>query len=786
MKKTIILFIYILIANYTFGQNYTVYGTIRNTEGELLPGASIYINELKTGVVSNNYGFYSITLLQGKYEILYSFVGCNMTKKEILLSENMELNIEIESNISEIGEVQVNDSKENNNANNTSISRQTIDIEQIKKLPALAGEPDIIKSLQLMPGIQTSNEGTTNLSIRGGSSDQNLVLLDEAPVYNVSHALSFFSVFNPEALKNVTVYKGLYPPEYGGRVSSVIDIKMREGNKKKFTVSGGSGIIASRLTIEGPLKKDKSSFIISGRYSYAGFVANKLGTFGQKAGMKSLRDFDDKNKISFYDINAKVNFTINNKNHLYISTYTGADRFYFFNINDNSSMDWGNTTGTFRWNKIYNSKLFSNLSLIYSSYGYSYILIDDARRFEWSAGMQLSGLKYDFDYYRNQNHKFKFGINTTYNTYQPGSIEPRDTISITKAFYLPDKQALNLSAYISDEYKVNNKITTTVGLRYSGFLNVGSGTVYSYSNDMAIILDSSVYKKGEIICKYGGAEPYFALKYLLNHKSSLNAGYGHKLQYQHLISNSTVGLPTDVWLPADSYIKPQISDNFSIGYFRNSADNIYEFSTEIYFRKLKQIIDYKDNADLFLNSRIETQILSGKAHAYGLEIFLNKKSGIFTGFISYTLSKTQQIIKGVNNGLAYSPRFDKRNNLSLNLNTSFSKKWSFSTVFRYISGGFITIPEGTFMHYGVSFNYYSNRNAYKLPPFHSLDVSLRRQTTTSKGRISEWIFAVNNVYNRKNLFSLFIKQDDFDLSISKAYKMYIFEIFPSVTYNFKF
>lgn len=787
MRKQLFLLILLLInSNTIFSQTYTLFGTVKSETGETLISANVYVNATKAGTISNNYGFYSLQLSEGSYELIFSFIGYKTVYKKIVISKDTELNVELFELTSQLDEVVVNADKNESTVKSIEISRQSIDIKAIKALPAFAGETDIVKALQLLPGVQSSNQGTTNMSIRGGSYDQNLVLLDEAPIYNPAHALSFFSVFNPDAIKDVQLYKGIYPPNYGGRVSSVIDIKMKEGNNKKLAVSGGIGLIASRLTVEAPIIKNKASFIVSGRYSYAGHTVNLLGEVGGELGIQSLKKFQNKNELNFYDFNVKLNYKINSKNHIYLSMYSGQDHFYYYVLNDDNSMDWGNTTATFRWNKIYGAKLFSNLSVIFSQYDYSYIIKNDTRNFRWISDMQFYNLKYDFDYFLNDKHYFKFGTSLVFNTFSPGKIEPRDTSSITKPFGLDNKKAAELSLYISDKYKLNSTIGVDYGIRSTLFFNIGEASVYQYSQDMEVITDTVLYNSNEIVKSYHGFEPYLVFRFLLNSKASFKAGYSRKYQFQHLISNSTVGLPTDIWLPADSYIKPQKSDNYSIGYFQNFSDNNIEFSIETYYRNFFNVIDYKDNADLFLNPHIETQILSGTGKAYGIEFFIRRNTGRYKGFASYTLSKTTKKINGINNNETFSTPYDKRHNFSANINYKLNDKWSLSSVFSFISGGYATIPLGTFSHYGASFSYYSKRNEYEIPPYHSLDIALKYCKITKKTAEYEWIFSINNIYNRKNVFSLFIKQDDGDLSQTKAYKMYLFGIFPSVSFNFKF
>jgi hypothetical protein len=783
-----ILLIYFLISNISLAQNYSIYGTVKdNTSGELLIGATIIIKEHNIGTVTNSYGFYSITLPEGEYILSYSFLGYISTSKTINLSDNLSINIELQIRTTEINEVVVYSERQNKNVININLSSQRIDIEKIRSIPAIAGEVDIIKSLQLLPGIQTSNEGTTNLSVRGGSFDQNLILLDEAPVYNPVHSLSFFSSFNPDAIKNVEVYKGGFPSNYGGRLSSVIDIRMKEGNNKATSIKGGIGLIASRLTIESPIIKDKSSFILSGRYSYLGLVVNSLGSLGQSLGIRSLNNFKNDNEVYFYDLNAKINYKLNKKDHLYLSSYSGRDHFYFFSIDDNSSLDWRNTTGTIRWNHIFNTKIFTNTTFIFSRYNYNYILKDDARHFQWFSELKEYDLKSDFDYYLNPNNHIKFGMSSEYHKYWPGEIEPRDTASITRAYALDMQKALNISMYIDNQHKVTNKLLLRYGLRYTGHFVIGEGTVYNYSALTRDILDTTYFGNGELIQFYGGLEPRISLRYLINESASIKASYSRSNQYQHLVSPSTVGMPTDVWLPANKHLKPQSLDQIALGFFKNLFNNTLETSIETYYRKMHDIVDYKDNAELFLNPHIESQILSGEGLAYGIEFYVSKNNGICKGWISYSLSRVQYKINGINNNEFYSPRYDKRHNLSAAITYELNKNWELSSNFKFTSGGYITIQEGNFYFDGASFSYYSGRNGYKLPDYHRLDIAATysRKRELIRKLQSELVFGIYNIYNRKNIFSLFSRQDPYDLTTNRFTKWYI-GIIPYITFNFKF
>ena len=781
---SIILVISTIMAS---AQKYTIFGYVKDkTTGESLIGANVTIENRSLGTTSNNYGFYSITLPSGKQRIRCSYLGYQEFNLEVELRGETNLNIELESKDSKLKEVTVTAPK-NNKILNNEVGSQSLSISAIKQMPATMGESDLVKSLQLLPGIQTSHEGTTNLSVRGGSFDQNLFLLDDAPVYNPSHALGFFSVFNSDAIKSVKIYKAAFPAQYGGRLSSIVDIHMKEGNRKQLSGSGGIGLIASRLTLEGPIVKDKSSFIISGRYSYAGLTANGAGLLGQSLGIGGLRDFTANNEINFYDLNAKMNFELNTKNRLYLSAYSGADHFYYYALDDNSSMDWGNVTGTARWNHVFNSKLFANTMLIYSQYDYSYILKDDARHFKWSSNLQEMDVKTDFDYFLNPNNHIKFGVSAENHHYFPGKVVPRDSTSITKSFTLDSQRAVISTAYVSNEQRVNDKIGIEYGLRYSAFCLLGQSKVYSYNPDLSV-KDSILYGSGELVQFYHGFEPRLSIRYLLNQTTSVKLSYTKTIQFQHLLGNSSVGFPSDVWVPASKYIKPQWANQYAIGYYKSLRENKYEFFTEAYYRKMYNIIDYKDNADLFLNPHIETQVLSGTGQSYGIEFFLEKKVGSLNGWLSYTLSKTSKQIGGINNNKPYPANYDKRHNFSAVLNYQLSHTWSASSIFKFTSGGFATIPEGTFNYYGAAFNYYTSRNGYKLPAYHRLDLSFNYQSRKNEHRKckTEWSFGIYNVYDKKNIFALFVRQEGHNLYSSRGYKMFLYGITPFVTFNFKF
>ena len=785
--KCILLFIGLLFSNTLFAQQSTVYGTVKDAlTGESLIGAVVSIRETNQVVVANNYGFYSISPQSGKGTLVCTFLGYAPFIQSIEIEKSIQLNIELSPQLKSIGEVTVTGNKSTHHS--TTVSKNILGIRQIKAIPSMTGEPDVLKSLQLLPGVQTAGEGSTNLSVRGGSFDQNLIILDEAPVYNPSHSLGFFSTFNTDAINNVSFYKGAFPAQYGGRLSSIVDITMREGNYKKLAANIGIGLLASRLTLEGPIIKDKASFIVSGRYSYAGQTVNLAGLFGQHVlQLWELRNFNDQNEINFYDLNAKINYRINDKNHLYLSTYTGGDHFYSYSLNNNNSLDWGNTTSTLRWNHIFNSSLFANFTGYYSNYNYSYAINDDLKNFIWKSNIQEGGVKADFSKYLNASNHVKYGAATVYHYFSPGTIEPRNASSSVKPFALSSKNAVEVSAYLSNEQKITDRLSLDYGLRYAGFVNIGADTVFQYNEEKTQVTGFEAYENGEVVNFYHSLEPRLSARYLLGKRSSLKLAYGRTTQFLHLLSNSSLGLPTDVWMPPDKEIRPQSSGQFVLGFYRISQNNQYEFTTEVYYKTLSNIIDFKENANLFVNKHIDTQILSGDGYAYGNEYMLEKKTGQLTGWVAYTFSKTQYKIEGVNENRYFSPRWDIRHNLSLTGNYKLNRKWSVSSTFKYTTGGFVTIPEGSFMYSGASFTYYSQRNGYQIEPYHRLDLSFtyRSLKNNHRKRQSEWVYGIYNIYDRKNIYTLFARQG-WNLMSNQFTKMYLFGIVPSVTYNLKF
>ena len=762
----------------------TLSGTIKNkNDGEHLIGATIYIKELGVGTTSNTYGYYSLTVPIGKYTVLYSYIGYHTMVKKLNMKESTLLDINLASSIDALDEVVIRapDEDEIGNFKNIQMSAHKMDMERINSIPMLAGETDVLKSIQHLPGIQTANTGTVGFSVRGGSYDQNLILLDEAPVYNISHAMGIFSIFNTDAIKDINVYKGNIPARYGGRLSSVVDIRMKEGNSQRFSLNGGIGLTSSRLTLEGPIGK-QVSYIVSGRYGYLGYTANQLASHFSSLNPQ-IQSFGKNNEISFYDLNAKINVKLNKNNKVYFSTYTGNDHFFNDVVFENNTLDWGNQTATFRWNHIFSPRLFSNLTLIYSNFDYAYVINNDVRNFKWSANFKQVGAKLDFDYFITPKNTLTFGVSVTRHQFSPGIITPINDSSVVRPFTLDTKQAVESGIYLSQHLKIGSKLSLKYGLRFSAFYNIGEGIKYTFDQEFNLLAQNN-FSKGEIMHQNFGLAPRVGMKYQLDSYSSIKASYSRTYQYLHLVSNSSVGLPTDVWLPVDNNVKPRIADQVALGYFRSFKNGQYGLSAEIYHKWISQVIDYKDNADIFLNQNIETQIRSGVGQAYGIELLFEKKKGKLTGWISYTLSKVQRNIQEVNNNQTYSPRHDRRHNASLVASYKLSKRWQLSFNYSYMTGIGITVPQGIFVSNGKPYNYYSPRNSFKLPDFHQLDIGIKLKSNQKRRWRGEWTFGVTNAYNRENALTLYIQHQE--NAKTNIYKMFLFGLMPSINYNFKF
>ncbi len=776
MKKffkeiTLLFFFTPLSISSLFSQNFTISGTLKDAaNGEDLIGASVVLKDKPSvGVITNTYGFYSLTLPKGTYTIRVQYIGYTSIDEQITLDKDLKLNKELSAESSVLQEVVIKSEKENKNVSRNEMSVTKLDPKSIENVPVIFGEKDIIKTLQLTPGVKSAGDGNAGFYVRGGAADQNLILLDEAPVYNASHLLGFFSVFNSDALKDVTLYKGSMPAEYGGRGSSVLDIKMKDGNNKKFNASGGIGVISSRLTIEAPLQKDEGSFIISARRTYADLF------------LKLSKDTTiNKSQLYFYDLNAKANYRLGKKDRVFLSGYFGRDVLGASGF----GLNWGNYTGTLRWNHLFSDKLFSNTSAIFSNYDYQFKIGTGENSFKVKASIQDINLKQDFTYFPNNNNTIKFGLNIIDHTFLPTSLEAGSKSSFTNS-ETPNKYAYEGGVYLQNDWKVSENIGIQYGLRYSLFDYRGKGTAYTF-NPKGDKLTEKAYAKGESIQFHGGFEPRLAAKFQLNDESSIKAGISRNYQYMHLLSNSTTSSPTDLWVPSSNNVKPQIVDQISLGYFRNFDDNGYEFSVETYYKNLQNQIDYRNGADLIFNDQYEGALTYGKGIAYGAEFYLKKTKGDFTGWISYTLSRSLRKFDEINKGDFYPARQDRIHDIAIVGIYKLSNKLTVSANWIFYTGDAATFPSGKYTVENAQVPYYTERNGYRFPNYHRLDLGVTLQGKQRKNFESSWNFSVFNAYGRQNAYSITFEQNKDNPAKTEAVQTALFRIIPSVTYNFKF
>jgi hypothetical protein len=753
-------------------QSFTISGTVKDAaNGEDLIGALIGIAEQPgKGTATNSYGFYSLTLPAGNYTLVFQSLGYQTRTEKVELKSNVSLKIELNPTEQQLAEVQITDERSNDNVRKNEMSVMKIDPKAVESVPVLFGERDIIKIFQMTPGVKSAGEGNAGFFVRGGSADQNLVLLDEAPVYNASHLLGFFSVFNSDALKDVTLYKGGMPAEYGGRSSSVMDIKMKDGNAKKFGAQGGIGLIASRLTIEAPIVKDRGSFIVSGRRTYADLF------------LKLSKDTVTKeSSLYFYDLNMKANYRINDKNRIYLSGYFGRDN---FGLADIFGFDWGNKTGTLRFNHVFNERLFSNTSLIYSDYSYRFTFSPSGSEIKFSSSIQDVNVKQDFSFFPNPNHQIKFGLNAIHHTFVPGEITS-DIVSFSD-LKLTNKYALESAVYAQDDLSISDRLGIQFGLRYSFFDYMGEGKAYTF-DDNGNVLTSKEYNQWETIQTYGGFEPRLALRYDLEKNSSLKASYNRSYQYLHLLSNSTSSQPTDIWVPSSNNIKPQTSDQVSIGYFRNFKENTYELSVETYYKTMRNAIDYRNGANLFFNDQAEGELVFGKGRAYGAEFLFRRQTGKLTGWISYTWSRSLRTFDAINDGNEFPAKQDRIHDVAIVAMYSLNKRVKLSANWIYYTGAAVTFPSGKYEIEGISVPLYTERNGYRMPEYHRLDVGVTVDAKTKNPTFeSSWNFSAYNAYARRNAYSITFQQNEENPEQTEAVRTTLFRIVPSVTYNFKF
>ncbi len=753
-------------------QKFTINGNVKDARtGEEMFGATVSVKEIPTiGTGTNAYGFYSITLPEGNYNIIAQYVGYEPKIINVNLTSNLKQDFLIGEIVRELNEVVISAEKKNENVSRPQMGIEKLDILEIKNIPVLFGEKDVIKTLQLLPGVKSAGEGNTGFFVRGGGADENLILLDEAPVYSASHLLGFFSVFNSDAIKDATLFKGGMPAEYGGRLASVLDIKMNDGNSNKFGGSGGIGLISSRLNLEGPIVKERGSFMFSGRRTYADVF------------LKLSKDSSLNNtKLYFYDFNLKTNYRIDSKNRIFLSGYFGNDVLGF---GDTFGISWGNATGTLRWNHLFNAKLFSNTSLIYSNYNYQIDIGLGESVLKIKSKIRDFNLKQDFTYFTSNSHLVKFGFNSILHTISPGSITSDNSNDLNNTTY-SDRKSWENAVYLSDEWKINSKFNVDFGLRATAYSILKFGEYYNY-NEKGNVTDTLKNLGGGIIKTYLNLEPRLSTSYILNETTSLKASYARTTQNIHQLSNTTSGSPTDVWIGSSNYVKPAIADQVSLGYFRNLKENKYEFSTEVYYKLLANQIEYKDGAELNANENVETELVFGKGRAYGIEFLVKKKTGKLTGWVAYTLSKTERSFDRINRGNYFSAKQDRTHEISIVATYELSRKWTLSANWIYNTGNAVTFPTGKYTVDGNVISLYSERNQDRMPASHRLDLGATYLHKKTDKWESSWSFSLYNAYSQQNPYTITFRKSKDNPEKTEAVQTSLFKIIPSVSYNFKF
>lgn len=769
-NKTVLFSLLVLIFYVTqlSAQNrYTMSGIIKDKKtGEALIGATLKVADKQSlGTVSNEYGFYSLTLPAGSYKLLVDYVGYTEQELSVTLDKKTGIDISMEPVAKELNEVTI--SSKANNITSAQMGMDKLDIKDINMIPVLFGERDVLKTIQLLPGVQSVGDGNSGFYVRGGAADQNLILLDEAVVYNPSHLLGFFSTFNSDAIKDVTLYKGTAPAQYGGRLSSVLDVKMNDGDDQNYHVSGGIGLIASKLDVEGPIEKDDGSFLITARRTYA-------DVFLKLSNDTTLK----KSSLYFYDLNAKLNYKLSKKDHLYLSGYSGQDD---LGLGGLFGLNYGNETGTLRWNHIINDKLFSNTSLIYSDYNYNINVNAAGISANIHSEIRDWNLKEELELFASPTNSLRFGFNSIYHTIEPGNITGSGITNSTQ----PDNHSWENAVYIDDNWKVSSRLNIDYGIRVSAFSVLGGANLYDLNPD-GTIKDTLHYGSGQIVQTYFIPEPRASASYTLNDVSSLKLGYARNSQYLHLISNSTTTNPTDKWVGSNNIIKPEISDQVSLGYFRSLKNDDYEFSVESYYKYMQNQIDYKDGANVLDNTPLEPKLLFGDGRAYGLEFSFKKKVGKLTGWVSYTLSRSELQIQGINNDDWYASRQDHTHNLSVVGIYRLNKKWTLSSDFVFYTGGAVTFPSGKYEVNGYPVFLYTERDGYRMPAYNRLDLSATKQLKKHKHYSSELVYSLYNAYGRENPYIITFQQDPNDANKTQAVQYSLFRWVPSISYNFKF
>ncbi len=771
MKKYFLIVVLCFFSIVAFSQNkFTISGGIKDdAKGEEIISARIKVKDQPIGSNSNEYGFFSITLPEGKYTLIVSAYGFLTQEIEVNLNQNVQLSVQMKNPVQELDEVKVTAIRQDANVKDAVMGVERLDPKELAKLPVLLGEKDIIKTMQLLPGVKNAGEGSSGFYVRGGGADQNLILLDEAPVYNASHLLGFFSTFNSDAIKDATLYKGNQPANFGGRLSSVLDIKMNEGNNKKFNVSGGLGLISSKLNVEGPIIKDKASFLVTGRRTYADVF------------LKASDRFKD-NKLYFYDLNTKLNYRISKKDRIYLSGYFGRDKLGF---GETFGIDWGNATATARWNRIVNEKLFSNTSFIFSSYDYKISIKSGDVDFKILSKIQDFNLKQEFQYFLNTRNKLRFGLNAIHHAITPGQVEAKSSSGISTTKINPLK-SIESAIYITNDWTASEKINVSYGARLTGFSVLGNEAESYTFDDNGDVATTNIYKKNQLVKTYLIVEPRVSMSYSYSKTASFKAAYARNAQNIHLLSNATAASPTDVWLSTTLNTKPEIADQTSIGWFKNFKENAYEFNAETYYKTMQNQIDYRNGANTQANEKLEGELLYGVGRAYGLEVILKKKTGKLTGWIGYTLSRTERKINGINENNWYVAKQDRTHDISVVGIYDINKKLSVSALFVFYTGNAVTFPTGKYEVNGETQFSYTERNAARMPNYHRLDLGLTYIRKNTEKFESSWNFSVYNAYARENAYQITFRQSESDPNKTEAVQTTLFRIVPAITWNFKF
>lgn len=771
MKNFLILIVLCFFSIGAIAQNkFTISGGIKDdAKGEEIISARVKVKDQPIGTNSNEYGFFSLTLPEGKYTLVVSAYGFVTQEIEVSLNQNVQLSVQMKNPVQELEEVKVTAIRQDANVKDAVMGVERLDPKELAKLPVLLGEKDIIKTMQLLPGVKNAGEGSSGFYVRGGGADQNLILLDEAPVYNASHLLGFFSTFNSDAIKDATLYKGNQPANFGGRLSSVLDIKMNEGNNKKFNVSGGLGLISSKLNVEGPIIKDKASFLVTGRRTYADVF------------LKASDRFKD-NKLYFYDLNTKLNYRISKKDRIYLSGYFGRDKLGF---GETFGIDWGNATATARWNRIVNEKLFSNTSFIFSSYDYKISIKSGDVDFKVLSKIQDFNLKQEFQYFLNTRNKLRFGLNAIHHAITPGQVEANSDSGFSTTKINPLK-SIESAIYITNDWTASEKINVSYGARLTGFSVLGNGSESYTFDENGDVATTNTYKKNQMVKTYVIVEPRVSASYSYSKTASVKAAYARNAQNIHLLSNATSASPTDVWLSTTLNTKPEIADQASIGWFKNFKENAYEFNVETYYKTMQNQIDYRNGANTQANEKLEGELLYGVGRAYGLEMILKKKTGKLTGWIGYTLSRTERKINGINENNWYVAKQDRTHDISVVGIYDINKKLSVSALFVFYTGNAVTFPTGKYEVNGETQFSYTERNAARMPNYHRLDLGVTWIRKNTEKFESSWNFSVYNAYARENAYQITFRQSASDPNKTEAVQTTLFRIVPAITWNFKF